>query len=735
MLLEKNLPQTLWAEAISHAVYIRNRSPTRALPAMTPIEAWTGKKPDLSHLREFGSDVYILDEGDPGKTEPKANKMTFIGFEDGSKSIRYYDARTRKILVSRNFTFPQPSSFSTPETASIPIPPPPSVPSSELRIEGEKLDSNSSTSANTASEPTSPPIQQSSLSPPTSVPSRVLRQKQRPNYRTLHDPGYKPRDSGKEATIAEVANLVREIMLEINPMDLEYPNTVAEARTSAEWPDWEKAVKAELDMLSEKETWRLTDLPPGRKAIGNRWVFTKKFDENGNLSRHKARLVAQGFSQIPGQDYSETFSPVMRLDSLRTLIALAAMLDLEISQMDIKGAYLNGTLKEEIYMKQPDGFSNGTGRVCRLVHMLYGLKQSGREWNKTISSYLTSIGFTRLSTEHAIFLRRDSLGFDIVAIWVDDFFNVHSSTTRKESLRNEITKRFEATYQGEPKLLLGIEFHRDRDAHSITISQNQYISKIISRFHLTDCQPVSTPLPPGIQYQPASDDDAFDDPSLYRSAIGSLMYAAIATRPDIAYAVNSLSQFNVKPSRVHWNAVKHVLRYLQGTKSLGITYDMDSGFADLVLAAFSDSDNGKSFHKKAISGGVILLAGGAIKWIAEKQPIITLSTMEAEYVAANAVARSAKWTTQFITELGFSQNHPVDLFIDNQTAKKIAENPELHKRSQHIDKRYHWIREQIELGFINLSWVPTDENLADIFTKSLATPRFIEHRLYLGMLV
>ncbi len=732
MLLEKKLPQTLWAEAIGHAAYIRNRSPTRALPSMTPIEAWTGTKPNLSHLREFGTDVYILDEGNSAKTEPKANKMSFVGFEDGSKAIRYYDARTRKVLVSHNFTFPQPSPPESTETVSVPIPPPPSISSHELQIEGEKLNTNLSPPENPEPTSTTPTVQPASS---TIVSSRVLRQKQRPDYRMLHDPGYKPCDSGKEATTAEIANLVREIMLDVDPMDQEYPNSVAEAHVSPEWPDWEKAVKVELDMLTDKGTWRLVDLPPGRKAIGNRWVFTKKFDESGNLSRYKACLVAQGFSQIPGQDYSETFSLVMRLDSLRTLIALAAMLDLEISQMDIKGAYLNGTLEEEIYMKQPDGFSDGTGRVCHLIHTLYGLKQSGREWNKTISSYLTSIGFTRLSTEHAIFIRRDSSGFDIVAIWVDDFFNIHTSALRKEKLRTKIMNKFEATYQGEPKLLLGIEFHRNRDNHSITISQNQYISKIISRFHLADCQPVSTPLPPGIQYQPATDDDAFEDPSLYRSAVRSLMYAAIATHPNITYAVNSLSQFNVKPSRTHWNAVKHILRYLHGTKSLGITYDMDSGFADLILAAFSDSDNGKSFHKKAISGGIILLAGGAIKWIAEKQPIITLSTMEAEYVAANAVACSAKWTTQFISELGFSQDHPVDLFIDNQTAKKIAENPELHKRSQHIDKRYHWIREQIELGFINLSWVLTDENLADIFTKSLLAPRFIEHCLYLGMLV
>jgi hypothetical protein len=196
---------------------------------------------------------------------------------------------------------------------------------------------------------------------------------------------------------------------------------------------------------------------------------------------------------------------------------------------------------------------------------------------------------------------------------------------------------------------------------------------------LNDASPVSTLLPAGIQYDPTNDDDAFEDTTLYRSAIGSLMYTAIATRPDIAYAVNSLSQFNVKPGKVHWNTAKHILRYLKGTPDLGITYDQNDGIANFSASAFSNSDNGKSFHKKAITGGVILLAAGAINWMADKQPIITLSSMEVEYVAANAVARNAKWITQFLSELGFSQENPIDLFIDNQTAIQISENPELHK--------------------------------------------------------
>jgi Reverse transcriptase (RNA-dependent DNA polymerase)/gag-polypeptide of LTR copia-type/Integrase core domain/GAG-pre-integrase domain len=744
IMMEKLLPQTLWSVAIGHAAYIRNRSPTRALNGKTPIEAWTGNKPNLSHLREFGCDVWILDEGDRAKTRPKANKFTFVGFVEGSKSIRYWNPRSHRINESRNFTFMDKiqNDESTPApTNPIIIPFPMHV---DIPIEGEKGNSNrdateinnENTSENTerATKITSEPERDAQASdqddPTTIYPPRELRKKRNLNYEQLHKYGKSGLDkSGNN----EIIQMARDIMMGSDEI---YPNTIRDARNSKEWPQWEKAAKAELDMIAEKETWDLVDLPKGRKAIGNRWVFTKKFDEKGNLTRFKARIVAQGFSQIPGQDFSETFSPVMRLDSFRTLCALAAMLNLEIAQMDIKGAYLNGNLEEEIYMRQPDGFTDGTGRVCKLKHTLYGLKQSGREWNKRLSNFLKTAGFTRLVTENCVFIRRNGADYDIIAIWVDDLFILSTSKQRKERVKTQILQEFEATDQGEPKLLLGIEINRDRNSNSIKISQERYIEKLIHRFGMKDSGSASTPLPIGVQYQPADDNDQpFEDTSLYRSAIGSLMYAAIATRPDIAYAVNSLSQFNTKPTQMHWNAVKHIFKYLQGTKNIGIKYDMNEGNASLGIVAYTDSDNGKSFHKKAITGGVILLAGGAVKWMAEKQPIITLSTMEAEYVAANTIARNTKWLRQFLMELGFRQDIPSEIFIDNQTAKKISENPELHKRSQHIDKQYHWIREQIELGIISIHWIPSAENLADIFTKSsIPKPLFTEHRQNIGML-
>jgi hypothetical protein len=290
-----------------------------------------------------------------------------------------------------------------------------------------------------------------------------------------------------------------------------------------------------------------------------------------------------------------------------------------------------------------------------------------------------------------IYIHLTHNGFDIIATWVDNLYILCTMDERLLKVKLEINFEFEATDQGEPKLLLGIEIDHNYPQHSIKIMQTQYILCMLSRFNMADACPVATLLPSSIQYQPSTNDDAFEDQSLYRSAIGSLMYAAIGTQPDIAYAVNTLSQFNVKPSQVHWNAVKHVLHYLKGTADYGILYNMNSRYSSFDVSAFLDTDNGKSWHKKAITSGVLLLARGTIKWIMEKQPTIMLSTMEAKYIAANSVMHTVKWLQQLIEELRFIICDPVALFIDNQTAIHISENLELHRKSQHIDKQFHWI--------------------------------------------
>ena len=516
----------------------------------------------------------------------------------------------------------------------------------------------------------------------------------------------------------------------------EFPNTINEARASHEAIHWEKAIQEELNMLQRKNTWELVDPPSNKNILSNRWVFTKKYDENGNLSRYKARLVAQGLTQGYIYDYSDTFSPVVRFDSFRLLIAIAAYHNLAIGQMDIKGAYLNGTLTEEIYMMQPRGCNDGTKRVCRLLHTLYGLKQSGREWNKTLKNFLINVnGFNQLVKEHGIFFRKRSEGSDIIAVWVDDLFIISTNNDLLEKTKNEIKNKWESTDQGEPRLLLGVQLERVPEINGIKIHQEQYILKILRRFDMENCTPVHTPLPPSANYTPANDDETFEDVTKYRAAIGSLMFAAVATRPDITHATNLLAQFNGAPAQKHWNAVKHIFRYLKGSIDNGILYSKSRHMeSDFTLTAYSDADNGRGHDRKSVSGSVITICGGAIKWSSEKQRLITISTAESEYVAANLTGRYCLFLRDILEELKFPHNEPIPIFMDSDGAIALTKNPENMRATIHIDKIFHWIRQHVDEGTFSPESIPNKENPADLFTKSLPRLSFQQHKYNIGMI-
>ena len=517
--------------------------------------------------------------------------------------------------------------------------------------------------------------------------------------------------------------------------DEDLPNTIEEARNSYDSENWEKAIQTELDILRDKNTWELIEPPKDRNIVGNRWVFTKKFDENGNLSKYKARLVAQGFSQGFIYDYSDTFSPVVRFDSFRLLVSIAAFHNHPIGQMDIKGAYLNGNLEEEIYMRQPKGCDDGTGRVCRLKHTLYGLKQSGREWNKTLRKFLVEkLGYKQLVKEHGIFFRKDTEGYDIIAVWVDDFFIVSTSSRRLQKVKQEISIKWETTDQGNPKLLLGINLERNYATGSIKISQRQYIMKILRRFNMENSTPSPTPLPSSLTFMP-NDNDSFEDPTKYRAAIGSLMFAAIASRPDIAYATNLMAQFSKCPGQKHWNGVKHIFRYLKGSIDTGIIYDRNRhSEPKFTIITYSDADNGKGYDRKSISGSVIVLSGGAIKWTAEKQRLITVSTTESEYVAANLAGRNTLFIRDIMEEMGFIHDEPIPIFMDSDGAISLTKNPENMRATIHIDKIYHWIRQHVEEGTFSPESIPSKENPADLFTKLLPKSLFDYHTSNIGIL-
>jgi hypothetical protein len=393
MIKGQQLPEFLWELAVAHAVYLRNRSYTSPLKWKTPYEIWVKKKPSVSHLREFGAPVWVLLQGQhkQRKMKPKSKRQAYVGYDDGSKSVQYYNAETRKILTSRNYRFlTLPEKESPPEEIEV---------APDTPREGERKASAQPMGTKGDSLKRKRPAEEE----PLDLDSPRKTRGRRINYRYLHDP-FPDEEEEDEESPSTTAEQIYAAFAE-TPVGGEDPKTLKEAKKSPDWPEWERAVREELDQLQKMGTWLLVDAPDDVIPISNKWVFLKKFGKLGELLKYKARLVAKGCAQRPGFDYLETFSPVVRLETIRAILALAAIKGLKIQQMDVKGAYLNGTLNEKVYMRQPDGFDDGTGRVCLLIKTLYGLKQSGREWYKELSAKLKKRGFECLRSDPCAFVR------------------------------------------------------------------------------------------------------------------------------------------------------------------------------------------------------------------------------------------------------------------------------------------------------------------------------------------
>ena len=467
-------------------------------------------------------------------------------------------------------------------------------------------------------------------------------------------------------------------------------------------------MEEEMETLKEMGTWTLVDLPVDRQAIGCKWVFVRKRDDNGDIAQWKARLVAQGFSQKPGTDYENdgTFAPVMRFETLRTLFANAAVNKLHLRQFDVKGAYLNGYLNETIYMQQPPGFEDGTSKVCLLIRSLYGLKQAGNVWNHELNRVLLTMGFKQLKTDYCCYIKRAEEEYSILVIWVDDFL----ATSTNEDLNNEIQKNLNTHFKvkslGRPTLLLGIKIKIGDN--TIQLSQAHYIDFLLEKYRLKDANPVATPMDPNVKLdmeaKEAEEASGKEDLKIghgYAQLIGSLMYLALATRPDISYAVNRLAQFTSNPKPVHWTALKRIFRYLKQTKNANLTYGGEEEIKNTSINFFSDADWGNNSDRKSISGYVTIIAGGAVAWSSKKQQTVALSTAEAEYIATTHVAKQVLWHRSLYSELEFNIPTTSTIFTDNQAAISISHHPEFHARTKHIDINYHFLRDLISIKTIN----------------------------------
>ena len=711
MLKARNVPKTLWPTAVSHAAYVRNRAYTRAIYSQTPYERWNNEKPNVTKLQEYGTPVEILREAEnQSKLEPKTKTCTFLGFEDHIDAIRYYDAETHNIKFSRNFRFVTP------------------------QREGESSSSGDSTTLrdNKVPERKRKRVEEEEKGT-DALPRRSTRQRAVHDYSQLNDPPI------------EIAQIIRNEEEDVpfsfdkavytalvnSSVATDDPKTLEEAMASPEWPEWENAIQTELDQLRVMGTWSLVNAPKNRKPVANKWVFIKKFNKDGQLTKYKARLVAKGFSQIPGMDFNQTFAPVVRFETIRTILAEAVQRRWKLRQMDVKGAYLNGYLKEEVYMDQPYGFGDGTSKVCRLVKTLYGLKQSGREWNEELNRKLTKKGFRRLISDPCAYRREENGHVEILTVWVDDLMLFTNDDAAMTHLIADLREMFEITDLGEPGKIVGIEITINKETGEVKLTQTKYIEALLTKYGLENANGVAVPMDPNIKFEkPETSSDPQDRSNTYASLIGSLMFIAVATRPDIVFAVFRLASYTANPDLHHWSAAKRILRYLSSTRYQGIVYRPGTeaemvGYSDASFASFEDMTS--------VTGYVFKAAGGAITWASKKQKSVSLSTTEAEYACMADAAREAVWLQNLHDELGFGKKGPTLIHGDNQGALAIANNPQYHKRTKHFDIKHHYIREKVNDRSIKIEYCPTEDMTADIFTKPLPKPKYQKHKAELGI--
>jgi hypothetical protein len=647
--------------------------------------------------------------------------LIFVGYQADSRNYRLYDPDSRRVSVSRDVLFHE-------------------------EMQGERTTTSPATlSLNLDGHNNADEIQQREDLVPGQIDQNEvvevqLQQRGQPVNENL-DPERQQIEERQASRVEphvlrDRQMLRRPARFEANYVEWQEPETFQDAVFGPDAENWLAAINDELKAHQKNGTWSVVAKPEDRNILDSKWVFKVQQTESGEIKRFKARLCARGFRQQHGLDYTETFSPVVRYDSLRVMLAIATHQNLEMIQFDVRTAFLHGILKEEIFMKIPEGLNVSGDKkrlVCKLNKSLYGLKQSSRCWNQTFSMFLKRYGFEKCNAENSLYYSNFNEENVFLALFVDDGLIMAKTKQTLEKIILVLKNEFEITV-GDPSIFVGVQIERNRERKEMFIHQSAYTQRILSKFNMQDANPVSTPAEPGMILSSAGPDDDVNSASIrFREAVGSLMFLSTVSRPDISFAVNLISRFLSNYNRTHWEAVKRIFKYLKGTVDLGIMYK-NSG-SEIELVGYTDSDfAGDIDTRRSTSGFIFELSNGPVTWSSQRQKMVTLSTTEAEYVAASLATREALWLRQLLNDVGLTCHGPTTLNVDNQSAIKLVKNSEFHKRTKHIDIQYHFIREKYVSSEIQVINVPSEFEYADIFTKALPRERFQFLRDNIGMM-
>ncbi|CAL5380597.1 unnamed protein product [Camellia sinensis] len=722
LLLSSSCPEHFWGEAALTAAYTINCIPSPVIHNHTPYERLHGTRPPYTNLRVFGSACFVLlQPHERTKLEPRSRLCCFLGYGIEHKGYRCWDPLSQRLRISRHVIFWEHKMFSSLSLFRL------SVPSPSLFFTDPSTDLFSD-------ELTSPPLpapleSSAELTPPpltTAVPSGLSHAPAPSDGPALAPSGSSPPGeslplappaSTRPHRVIQPSTRLRDFIVGSTAFSTYEPTSYREARSN---PLWQQVMTDELQALDKTHTWDIVDLPPGKTAIGCKWVYKIKTCSDGTIERYKARLVAKGFNQEYGIDYEETFAHVARLTSVRSLIAVATTRHWDLYQMDVKNAFLNSVLLEEVYMQPPPGSTCPPHKVCKLQRALYGLKQAPRAWFAKFSSTIHDCGFTSSPYDTALFIRKTAQGTTLLLLYVDDMIITGDDLNGIVCLKQFLSHHFEMKDLGPLSYFLGLEiFH---DSTGSFLSQAKYTSDLLTRAGLTDCKTTSTPLEPQSRLTPL-DGTLLSDATLYRQLVGSLVYLTV-TRPDIAYAVHIVSQFMSAPRTPHYAALVRILRYLKGTLFHGLHY---SARSSLQLRAFSDADwAGDPTDRRSTTGFCFFLGNSLISWRSKKQSLTARSSTEAEYRALADTTQELLWLRWLLADMGVSPSGATALFCDNQSALQIAHNDVFHDRTKHIEIDCHFVRQHVTHGTVHLHPISSADQPADIFTKAHSPDRFVE---------
>lgn len=486
---------------------------------------------------------------------------------------------------------------------------------------------------------------------------------------------------------------------------------------------WKQSIKEELKAHEQNKTWSLIEKPKGERLIDCKWVFKIKDDPSGPV--FKSRLCAKGCGQIKGVNYTEVYSPTVRYDSIRVLLSEAVHNELEIFQFDVKTAFLYGDVKEDIYMKPPEGLDVPPNLVCKLNRSLYGLKQAPRCWNQKFDNLLKKFGFINSYADRCVYLGNVNNNKIYLLLYVDDGLLMSSSKESLQKVICELKDNFEIK-QTDPKNFVGVQIERFEKC--IFIHQTKYIERLLCRFDMQDANSNNIPVDPHTSLEKGTELPDKNIP--YREAVGSLMHLAVVSRPDIMYGVSLVSRYLNSYNQTHWNVVKKIFKYLKGTKDYGLCYTPSKS----NLEGYSDADYAKDTStRRSLTGYVFIKNGAAVTWATQRQNSVALSTTEAEFMAACSATKEAIWLKRLLVDINEFNQNLICLNIDNQSAICLIKNVDYHKRCKHIDIKYNFIKEKYSEKQIDLNYVNTKEQYADIFTKALPKDQFQYLRTRIGV--